>query len=147
MISHQVTVNLHKPLEDVFRFVATDYFTNHPRWDPRVVNLRVQTPGPIAVGSRGTEDRKQGGRTVPYDFEVTEYTPNRSLSLRARGGPAKYSATYSVSPLNGSDTQLAIRFVLEMSGLFRLMEPFMASSFRQELDSVAASIKSLMEAS
>jgi hypothetical protein len=37
--------------EDVFRFVATDHFQNHPKWDPAVEQMTPASPGPMAQGA------------------------------------------------------------------------------------------------
>ncbi|MBM3946797.1 MAG: polyketide cyclase, partial [SAR202 cluster bacterium] len=35
MIKHTATVTVNKPPAEVFKFVGTDYFSNHPKWDSR----------------------------------------------------------------------------------------------------------------
>ena len=50
---HQV---IERPPAEVFRFVATDHFQNHPKWDPAVTYINKTSPGPMGVGTttRGT---------------------------------------------------------------------------------------------
>ncbi len=38
------------PPSDVFRFVATEHFDNHPRWDPSVVEMTPTSHGPVHRG-------------------------------------------------------------------------------------------------
>jgi hypothetical protein len=36
---------------EVFRFVATEHFKNHPKWDPAVTTVTETFPGPMGVGT------------------------------------------------------------------------------------------------
>jgi hypothetical protein len=59
--------SINRPPAVVFRFVATDHVTNHPRWDPQM-SLIQETPGPISVGPR-IRRRRSGGET-PVEGEM-----------------------------------------------------------------------------
>ncbi len=96
MLTAKTSVSIKKPVADVFKFVATDYFINHPKLDPRTVSTQLDKPGPIAVGVKGKEVRKEGGRKVTYAFEVTDYQMNKQMGMKAKGGPADFAAVYAV---------------------------------------------------
>ena len=145
MITHKASIMVRKPVADVFKFVCADYFTNHPKTDPRVVSLHLESSGPVAVGTRGQEVRKQGGRKVTYNFEVTEYVTNKLMAMKAKGGPAQFSAVYAVKAVNDKETELEIEFKLKMGGLLMLIEPFMAGSFRKEVAGLCSRIKGMLE--
>jgi hypothetical protein len=36
-----------RPPMEVFDFVATHHFDNHPRWDPDVLEMTQTSPGPV----------------------------------------------------------------------------------------------------
>ncbi len=145
MISHKATVTVNKSAAQVFQFVGTDYFVNHAKWDPRVVNLHLQTKGPVVLGTKGHEVRNEGGRNKNYDFEVTDFQTNQSIGMKAKGGSSRFSATYTIKPMGAQQSSLDVEFNLKMGGLRALMERFMAGGFRKEVDSVAASIKETLE--
>ena len=87
MITRKVTVTVAKPSAQVFKFVGADYFVNHPKWDPKVVNIKLDSPGPVGVGTSGQETRKQGRGTVTYSFKVTDFKPGSQMAFQASGGP------------------------------------------------------------
>ena len=70
-----LTYELHMPVrrsvEEVFDFVGTHYFENHPRWEREVVEVRRLTDGPFGVGSRGVMVRQVYGRRSEAPLEVT----------------------------------------------------------------------------
>lgn len=85
MISHSTSAVINKPAGEVFKFVGTDYFTNHPNWDANVVKIELASKGPVGVGTRGRETRKQGGREMPTNSRC----PN---SCRDRSSPSRLTA-------------------------------------------------------
>ena len=145
MNPYKASVVINKPVAEVFRFMGIDYLENHPRWAPRVVEVHLDSPGVLAVGARGEEVRKQGGKNVTYAFEVTDFQLNKRIAIRAAAEPGAFSASYAMTPISDSQTQLDIEFTLEMRGLFGLIQPFMAGSLRREVDRVGRSIKGMLE--
>lgn len=145
MIAHKAAIIVRRPAADIFRFIAVDYFANHPKWAPQVVSVRPRSPGPVSVGTRGEVVRRLGGRDLTYDFEVTDYVTNEVIAVKA-GGPMPFTAVYSVRSLSEKESELKIEFKLKMRGLPRLMEPFMAGGIRREVAAVGSRIKSMLEA-
>lgn len=145
MIAHKAAIVVRRPAADVFRFIAVDYFANHPKWAPQVVSVRPTSPGPVAVGTRGEVVRRLRGSEFTYDFEVTDYVANEVIAVEA-GGPMPFAAVYAVRPLNEDESELEVAFMLKMRGWSRLMEPFMADGIRQEVAAVGCRIKSMLEA-
>ena len=76
----QQTIEIARPPADVYAFVATDHEKNHPRWDPAISDMRQQTPGPVAVGTEYTLDRKMMGRKTPMTIRITKMDPPRFLN-------------------------------------------------------------------
>ncbi len=143
MISHKTTVLIQKPLEEVFKFVATDYFQNHPKWDRRVV--KMETSGPVAKGAKGKETRRQMNMKNTYDFEVTEYVPNTRMAFRATSGSAGYSMAFDFKAVDGK-TELTLSAELVLNGFMKLIEWMIRGNFRQEIDKNAREIKRMIEA-
>ena len=55
-LTYDLHMPVRRPIEEVFDFVGTHYFENHPRWEREVVSVRKITDGPIGVG----EPRRHG---------------------------------------------------------------------------------------
>ena len=76
---------IERPPAEVFRFVATDHFQNHPKWDPAVTSITQTSPGPRGVGTTARLVRTDRGRRVEGTMEVTEYQrqqqPDRSAGV------------------------------------------------------------------
>ena len=145
MTAYKASVVINKRVAEVFQFVGIDYLENHPRWAPRVVALHLDGPGVVGMGARGQEVRRQGGKNVTFAFEVTDFQLNQRISIKAAGGPGQFSASYAMTPVSDSQTQLDIEFNLKMGGLFGLIQPFMTGSLRKEVDRVSKSIKGMLE--
>ena len=60
MVHIVVDTLIDRPVEQVFQFVATDHFQNHPKWDPSIVEIIPLSPGPITVGTAARVVRQQG---------------------------------------------------------------------------------------
>lgn len=145
MIKHSASVAVNKPASEVFKFVGTDYFANHPRWDSRVVNIQLETQGPVRLGIKGRETRKQGGRNMTYDFEVTEFKPGSVIAFKAGGGPMQMTFTYNVKPVTEKQAELAIEVNMKFGGVMGLFEPFMAGGIRKEFNAITGEIKRMVE--
>jgi uncharacterized membrane protein len=142
MLKASTVVTINKPVEHVFKVVGTDYFQNHPKWDPR--NIKTELQGPMAKGAKGTETRKDGGRTMTYNFEVTEFQPNKQVRFDAKGGPVTFSGIYGFQPA-GNATQLSVDFQMRMGGLLRIFELFMGGGFRKDVTLTGTRIKDFVE--
>jgi len=143
---YTASVVIDRPIAEVFRFVGTEYVENHPRWAPRVVEVRLESPGEMALGARGHVLRKQGGKDTPFAFEITGFEINKRVVIQAEGGPGRFSASYTMTPVGERRTRLDVGFSLRMRGLFGLVQPFMGRVFRKEVARVARSIKDMVEA-
>jgi Polyketide cyclase / dehydrase and lipid transport len=55
---------IERPPAEVFRFIATDHFQNHPKWDPAVTAITKTSPGPMGVGTTARLVRTDRGRRV-----------------------------------------------------------------------------------
>lgn len=146
MITCTTSINIDKPAAEVFEFIGTDYVTNHPKWDARVISTKLQPDGPMKQGARGVEVRKEAGRTNTFQFEVTDFTPGSKFAFKAHGGPADVTTSYTLRALTPKQTQLDIEFSMKMGGFMGLMEPLMRGGVRREFTSITTEIKRMLEA-
>jgi len=75
-----------RPPADVFDFVATKHFENHPRWDPELLEMTQTSPGPVGIGTTARVVRRQGRRRVEGTATVTAYEPGRVAAWDVRFG-------------------------------------------------------------
>ena len=140
MMTSHASIQINKPVAEVWKFVGADYVQNHPKFDPRCKSTELTPPGPLAKGSKGREVRREG----TYTFEVTEFEPDKRLAFKTTSGPSDFVGSFSVAPANGG-TALTIDFQVQFRGFMRLMAPMIGGSLRKETASTAERIKKLLE--
>jgi hypothetical protein len=137
---------IQRPPTEVFRFVATEHFQNHPKWDPAVTSITQTSPGPMGVGTTARLVRTDRGRRVEGSMEVTEYQPVRSFTEVSRFGPFTLHARATLAPVAPSSTRLELVIDTRARGVIRLLLPLMKGTFRKTMARSLRSIKQQVEA-
>jgi Polyketide cyclase / dehydrase and lipid transport len=136
---------IERPPTDVFRFVATEHFANHPKWDPNVVEMVPSSAGPIGVGSTARLVRNDRGKRIEGSAEVIEYQPDRLFGIVSRFGPfiLQQRATCEARP--EGKTLLHLSIDTKANGMVRLLLPFLKGQFRKNMAASLQSIKQHVE--
>ena len=142
----QQTIEIARPPADVYAFVATDHEKNHPRWDPAISDMRQQAPGPVAVGTEYTLDRKMMGRKTPMTIRITKMDPPRELDFQVNG-PMPMEMVMRIEPSGEGSTSFSMHFNAQPSGFWRVMEPMMRMQMGKEMGRVQLRIKEMVESS
>jgi hypothetical protein len=137
---------IQRPPTEVFRFVATEHFQNHPKWDPAVTSITQTSPGPMGVGTTARLVRTDRGRRVEGSMEVTEYQPIRSFTEVSRFGPFTLHARATLAPVAPSSTRLELVIDTRARGVIRLLLPLMKGTFRKTMARSLRIIKQQVEA-
>jgi hypothetical protein len=137
---------IERPPAEVFRFVATDHFQNHPKWDPAVTSITKTSPGPIGVGTTARLVRTDRGRRVEGSMEVTEYQPVSSFTEVSRFGPFTLHARATLAPVAPANTRLELVIDTRARGAIRLLLPLLRGRFRTTMARSLRSIKQQVEA-
>ena len=120
MISAESTVDIERPVDEVFAFVSD--CRNEPRWHMDVVAAEPIGGEPIGVGTR--ERWKMFGGRWENIMRVVRFMPNELIELdgerRAMG--IHISLRYTIQPV-ASGSRFSRRFNAEMTGVGRLLEP------------------------
>ena len=135
MLVH-VSFDVEKSPAEVFDFVAAGFFEHHPLWDPAITELTNHTPGPVGVGTKGTEVRRFLGKQSA-DFEVVEFEPGRRFAFTNTSGPLALDRTFSFEA-SVRGTKLSFDFdvtpkPLPMKLLFPLVSKRIASQVRTKI--------------
>jgi uncharacterized protein YndB with AHSA1/START domain len=135
------TITIARSAAEVFAFLAQ--FENVPRWNDAIVETRKVSSDPVGVGSRYVQTRRLPTRNTET-FEVTEYEPDRKLSIRGTFGPFPGRATYALEPV-GNATRLTNAVNLDPSGLLSVVAP--VATFRVKAAVVAnlGNLKQILE--
>ena len=78
---------IERPPAEVFRFVATDHFQNHPQVGSGGYRHHQDLPPGRWGSERPRAGRTDQGRQVEGTMEVTEYEPARRFTEVSRFGP------------------------------------------------------------
>jgi hypothetical protein len=143
MLDTTVEVRVPRAPAAVFAFVAEGFFDNHPRWDPAVA-MANDTPGPVAVGTRGREVRRFLGRQVA-EVEVTAFQPPRRFALRNRSGPFELDRAFSFEPVDGG-THIRFSFRMRPRPLpLRLLFPLLRPTISRQVHANIARLGQLLD--
>jgi uncharacterized membrane protein len=132
-------VTIHRPAEQVYRFIASG--DNQAAWRPGVVSVRLRSGTDGEPGAVYDQRVKAPfGRPVAADYEIVSATPNRELRFRAIAGPVRPEGSY-VFEADGDSTTVTFALRCDLSGMARMMGPMVAKTMNAEvacLDNVKA---------
>jgi carbon monoxide dehydrogenase subunit G len=135
------TITINRPPAEVFEFLA--HFENVPRWNYAISETRKVTDGPVGVGSRF-----QQTRTIPSlseeTFTVTEFEPQRSLSIRGTVGPFEGDISYLLEPA-GTGTALTNAANLQATGPLRLVAGLATGRVKSAVAENLDALKQILE--
>jgi hypothetical protein len=135
------SITIHRRPSEVFAFLSD--FENVPRWNYAISETRKITGGPTDVGARYLQTR-----TVPTrgteTFEVTEFEPDRKLSVRGTFGPFPAEITY-VLESGGDGTSLVNVVELQPPGALRLIAPLVTARVKSAVAANLDQLKQILE--
>jgi hypothetical protein len=124
VIRHTEVVSIRKPVAEVFDFVITDNYRNHPRWEDEVVEVRPLTTAPMGLGSRAVTVRRDWGKVSEATQECVAYEKNRLATFRVLDGPMGFEISFSFSPAP-EGTRLQVDVAAQPRGSMRLLSPLL----------------------
>ena len=122
MISAQHTVDIDRPVSEVFAYVAEQ--RNEAKWHTDVLDAEPRSP--IELGSTVTWTVKFMGENQ-YVSEVTIFDAPHTIQLEAREGPLKPTLTHTFESKNGT-TRYTRSVRIPLEGMFRLVGPIMKAT-------------------
>lgn len=102
-----------------FKFIATDFFDNHQKWDPDLLQNIKLTEGPVGLGTKGRSVTRFAGKQKA-DFKVTGFEPDKLFEFVNTTGMVNLLRRYTFKPAGkGAD----ITFVFDMTPKYFFMKP------------------------
>jgi hypothetical protein len=141
----EATETINRGPEDVFSFVATDHFENHPKWDPGVAAMTPTSPGPMAEGATARLVRRDRGKTTEGTVTVTEYDPVHAFAAVSRFGPFTLRQRISFEPTAQGQTRLHLVIDTAATGPIRALLPLLRGQFRRTMAASLLAIKQQVE--
>ena len=143
MITVEESIEIPRPIADVYRFVITEHAANHPRWDPDVVSVQKVSPGEVGVGTRFTMGRTWMGRVQESALLVTDCEPQRRVVMRSETRPLDLDFDNEFESRDGA-TRLTFRAHVKPHGPLNMMTPIIGDQFRKGLRRSLENVRRLM---
>jgi uncharacterized protein YndB with AHSA1/START domain len=145
MITTNVTVQIDRPIAEVFAFVTDP--ANFPRWAGALVKESRQTsPGPIGEGTTFTQANMLMGRRFVSEMRVVTYEPPHRFEYVTTSGPIRFAGHYTFAPSGDSSTKFTSIDESEPSGLLRYLQPLLQPFAQRQITSNLAQLKAVIEA-
>jgi len=138
------SIEIGRSAEDVFAYV--DQLDRHGEWQHEIVSARVETDGPIRVGTRATEVRKVPGGEREFTYEITAHDPPRLASFRGLNGPVRPVGTFTVEALGDGRSRATIDLTFEFHGFGNLLRPIVVRDARKRVPENQQRLKERLEA-
>jgi uncharacterized membrane protein len=137
------TVRIHRPVEVVAGYAGDP--SHAPEWYVNIEAVELETPPPLAVGSRVRFEARFLGRTLRYTYEITELVPGSRLVMATSEGPFPMETTYTWEPADAESTAMTLRNRGRPAGFSRLVAPFMAPAMRRANTKDLRRLKEILE--
>ena len=132
--------------EAAFNHIAVEFFDNHPRWDPGIVELSRTSEGPVALGTTGREVREVNGRRFTSAFRVTTFEPVRAFSHRGTEGAMGEDVDYLIEPA-ASGTRITFTVdIYPKTLLMRILTPMIRPQVERNFTSNVARFQQMLQA-
>lgn len=142
MFKVEISTVINRPVDEVFAFI-TDA-SNNTKYQEGLIESRLETPGPIGVGSQATDVRKFLGRQIESKMEVTVFEPGKRFGLKSVSGPIPFELLHTFEPVEGG-TKINLAAQAEPGGFFKLAEGMVKKQLESQLSGDFARLKKVLE--
>ena len=138
-ITAEVVIN--RSRDDVASYATNP--DNDPIWIGGIVETKTLTDPPFGKGTRVQRVAKFMGRRMDYTPEVTEYEPNRLVTMRT-DKPFDMMIRYQFEETEGG-TLARIQIQGEGGGFYKLAGPLLARGVKKNVQGDLERLKILLE--
>ncbi|GAA2486049.1 SRPBCC family protein [Terrabacter carboxydivorans] len=133
---------------DVARDRVADFASdpeNAPGWYVNISTVVLETPPPVAAGSRMAFVAHFLGRRIAYTYEVRELVAGERFVMSTAEGPFPMETTYTWSDTAAGGTRMTMRNRGEPSGFGHLAAPVISRAMRRANLKDLRALKGLLE--
>lgn len=143
-VAGEASIEIDKPLTEVFSFVGEKFFDNYPKWAVEVIDFEPLDGNQVFVGAKAKQVRKDNDAEIESIFAITEYQPYVKLIFEGLNEPYKHSYF-----LEGSEqkvpTRLIFRFeLLQLEVFMRPFEKLIRYAIEDGAENMVENIKNLI---
>jgi uncharacterized membrane protein len=140
------TVEIGRPPQEVFDYL--DDVTRHHEWQPQIVDVQVETPGPMRVGTRLKQTRRVPGGKRTFTMEAVEHDPPNAFAFKVVDGPVRPHGRVTLTPLDGgARTRYTFDFDIEGHGWGKLLAPLVRRDAAKGIPQNLERLKKILESS
>lgn len=147
MIKAQASIQIERPPDTVYAFVADDFERNYPRWSPEVKELRMVSRGPMRVGTIARQVRVDQGRRTESTFRITHMEPVQRLTFQGTSFPFLVDYRFAGAAENTLQ-HTRLTFTFELRRIDLMMRPFeklIRSAVQDGAERTVRNLKRLIE--
>lgn len=133
-----------RPIDEVYGLVAD--LERTLEWQTSLERIDVEGGGDAAVGTRGTEVRRAGGRKMESRFEVTALEPGRRIALETRAAHVEAEVEFAFAEVEGG-TRVQSELELRLRGPLRFMGQVVRGQVERQGREDLERLKALLEGS
>ena len=138
---------INKPKDQVAAYATNPH--NDPLWVSGIVESKMLTDPPLALGSRVERVASFMGKRIQYILEVVEWEPGSRMGMHSIKGPFPMDVTYEFEEAPSEMVELGtlarIRVKGEASGFFKLASPLLAQAVKRSIGKDLKNLKEIME--
>ena len=143
MISIENSIEIRRPAEEVFDFIAD--WANNPKWQNGMKRCTWTSNPPLRLGSTYDQEAEFRGRSIRSSFEVIEYQPGRKLRIRTTTSTMPLDITRMVEPAADGTARVTAVVRGGPGGIMRLFSPLMAAMVRRSIRADYRRLAELLE--
>ena len=143
-IAGEASIDIDKPIHDVFYYIGVHFFDNYPKWAVEVVGFEPLDGKEVFIGARAKQIRRDNGADVESIFAITDYQPSIKLMFKGLSTPYQHSYLLESSEQN-QHTRLTFRFeLLELEVFMRPFAKLIRSAIEEGAENTVENIKNLI---
>jgi len=136
-------VEIDRPAPEVFAVVSD--FSRNPEWQNGVVSASWTSEPPIRMGSTYDQVARFLGKDVVTKFVVTDYQPDRSISIKSVESSFPINVTRRVEPLSDHRCRVIANIEGDPSGFYRIFGPLLQWMAQRQVRGDYKRLKDMLE--
>jgi carbon monoxide dehydrogenase subunit G len=142
MIGIDEKLSIKADAKTVFSYLTE--FRNRKEFIPMIREVNLLTEATTGVGTRYLEISEIAGRRIETAYEVTEFEPYRTVSVRSISGRYPIETRIELDPDEGR-TDLRIRIGVQLNGVPGLAYPIVRGIIRLQAGGILQNLRSILE--
>lgn len=139
MAKFESSVEINRSADEVFAFLADP--SNETQWQSGLIDSRITSDGPLAVGSTGRDIRKSMGMKSTTHWVVTELVPNELFAFNVTK-PVPFAASYRFEP---TATGVKVTMSVDPVGFTKVIWPIISGVGKKQYLRDFAKLKEVLE--